>query len=159
MATATKAPQTDSDVEAAPVVDGVNIDEAARAAQAAEDLAEFMKANAPGVRKAKREVAGYPVGSCVVIRDRGYNPELEERIFEGKDWVPVTVRERQDVTINGLRMVAEGPRNDEAYEMVTLPRPVANVLKNQRAMERSARDEWKKGTARDLGGSKETEQR
>jgi hypothetical protein len=84
---------------------------------------------------------------------------MEDIIFERDDWIVATVHEREVVGINGVRMVVEGPTNDEAYELVSLPKPVALILKEKRDREREARDEWRKRTARSLGGTLETEQR
>jgi hypothetical protein len=137
MATATLAPQTD----------GANASAPAHAS------------TVPGERKANREVPGYRVGDCTVIRDRGYDPIMAEIIFERDDWIVTSVYENEMVGINGVRMVVEGPKNDEAYEMVSLPRPVALILKEKAERLREARNEWRKRTAKALGGTLETEQR
>jgi len=144
MATTKQAPQT---AEAAPVQDDDEIPAL---------VAPVLEAPK---RKAKREIEGIPLGSATVVRDKGYSPTMYEIIMERRDWVPVAVRERQTVGINGVNFVVEGPSNDEAYETVTLPYPIAEALKEQHKHEREATRTWRSRTARSLGGTLDVRER
>lgn len=97
-----------------------------------------------------------PVGQYAVIQDKGYNKAMHKTIIESEPTL-CTVREREIVTINGVRFYVEGPADGADVQMVMLPYCLASVLINQAAMTRSADAEWASRTAKQLGGKLDDE--
>lgn len=109
------------------------------------------KYDKPQARTRKRTVE-IPEGKFAVIRDKGYNQKMYDAIM-AKDWELATVREREVITINGVRFYVEGPEQGEDSIEVLLPRPLASVLRHSAESMRSAKREWRERTAKALGGS------
>ncbi len=104
-------------------------------------------------RKAQREITGIRTGVVNVMEGRGFDPRVVQRVLERDDWVPQAVREPSWVGINGVGFFIGGPDGDEPSEVVTLPQPIALILREQHTRQAEAVREWRARTSRLLGGS------